>query len=593
MNNMSTSGGSDEIVLARFRRKYHNAQGPHGSRVGDPSWQSPRWNEPNNANNSNVRDDQVPTPEPHTKYASNAGPSQPRTPAKGPNDKFKVAPPETLAELKKYQQQVVKEAHLNRFNDDSGPDISPKFLARVREGPGTDPTSEIYQKIENRRQTPGYLPTIEVTADNRNASPNIESCNEDSESEYSKFTFEDAAGTLASERYKAQWILYADSPRAYPKVENGMIVLSSEPTPGHEYVPVAPEEDGLKTHHPRANKLQVGPETHSWTDVFFADWEYRPRSCSSYEAFRDTFRRWLDATIGVCHKVDIYHQAYFDGTAHSDGMRSLYLPDIETSLVLLDMENAETRLHAHETSEGYCHNLDLYIKKEKEAEVTKKKAQRQAYLNASQYVPVPSPKSPSANIYLRPVETGDIPGLLEIFNWYINNTTLPTNVTLMSSADARQLIENCKQERLPFLVAAERRTGLAARNIEHNERIFGYALAKDFIDQRSTGRFTVELQLFVREDKKYRGIGRSLMDKLLEVCDATYNPQKGYFFDSNFEDRPGYFPGGHRKLARLIIAYTYPNEDEFEYEQIKAWLGKYRFKEQGLLKGVRVKFEKL
>lgn len=598
---MSDSDSSDVIVLKNFRT---NRSGNTPQDIPAPSAQrnrrrSSRWSErgisSDQTTSTDERDKRRPTAEANTRRNSaGVGPSQPKTPVKGKNQAYKVAPPEALEELKRLQQEVVLQAHLNRFKDEYLPGADPNFLARIREGPGLDPNSEVYQEIEKRRQTPG-VSAIKPAASAQNTFPAVGDSDEEVASESGQLVFEEPVKKPGSERYKAQWTLYTDSPRAYPKVENGKIVLSPEPTPGHEYVPMPPEDPGLKPFpEPRANNSQVAPENNTWGDAFYADWEYRPRACSSYEAFRDTFRRWLDSTIGICYKVDLYHQGFFDGTAHSDGERSLFFPDIETPVVVLDMEIEENRLHAHETVAGYCHNLHLHMKKDEEAEEIKKKAVRDAYLQAVKTMPQPSPKAPRANVYLRPVENGDIPELVELFNWYIKNSTLNVEIDLVDAGDVRQRIEDCKRERLPFLVAAERRTGLAARNPEYShERIFGYALANDFTGQRSSGRFTAELELFVKQDEKCRGIGRSLMDKLLEVCDASYNPRKGYFFDSNLEDRPGYYAGGRRRLARLVFVYSYPKDESAECERVKRWLQKYQFEEQGLLKGTRVKFQKL
>lgn len=84
------------------------------------------------------------------------------------------------------------------------------------------------------------------------------------------------------------------------------------------------------------------------------------------------------------------------------------------------------------------------------------------------------------------------------------------------------------------------------------------------------------------------------MDKLLEVCDPTYNPLGGYFFDADWEDRPGYRSGGRRRLARLIFVLSYPYDDRQQYKWVHEWLeNEYDFEQQGMLNGARIKFSRL
>jgi Sortase and related acyltransferases len=202
----------------------------------------------------------------------------------------------------------------------------------------------------------------------------------------------------------------------------------------------------------------------------------------------------------------------------------------------------------------------------------------------------PNPYVPKANIYLRPAENRDVPGLLELCNWYIHNTALCADLESLTHTEMVQRIADSRQEKLPFIVAVERNNRHA---LDHRERVLGYALATDYMGQNTAGRHTVELEVLVSNGSKRLG-SRCLMDKLLEVCDATYVPHWGYFFDSDLDERPGYSCGGRRTLARLIFTYCYPEDDLSEYQRVKSWLKEtYNFHEQGVLKGVCVKFSKL
>ncbi|GFF41435.1 hypothetical protein IFM58399_06265 [Aspergillus lentulus] len=68
-------------------------------------------------------------------------------------------------------------------------------------------------------------------------------------------------------------------------------------------------------------------------------------------------------------------------------------------------------------------------------------------------------------------------------------------------------------------------------------RIIGYALATDSLRLQTTGRYTVELEIFIKPDHKRRGIGKCLLDKLIGMRDATYVPKRGFFYVAGCDDK--------------------------------------------------------
>ena len=507
------------------------------------------------------------------------GLSQRRLAGSPKKDPYKPAPQSTQEELKKLQQQILTNAHMNRFKDLDTPSTDPETLAKAREGPGTDLNSDIYRELMRRAALPGKSSSTKSSA----APP---SANESSEGSQ-KGAWVDP--------HEAQWKNYSESPAVYPVVENGRLILLSEPTPeAGLMVKASGQESGLRINAEDLQHCGSADQAaeHNWGDAFYADWEYRPRVCSGYEAFRDWFRRWLDSTIPICCYVDIYHPAFFDGTAHADGEKSLLIPDFDDHTTRLDWDDEETRLHYHETVEGYCYNWARHIEREKEEEQARRARARNAYIEGIKNTPAVNPQTPKANFYLRPVEFGDVFELLEVVNIFIQQSTLTVDVSPLDADKIRERIETAKREMLPFIVAAERRS--ARSRDRSSQKILGYALATDTVGDRTAARFTAELELYVRPEYKRRGIGKCLMDKLLEVCDPTYNPLGGYFFDSSWEDRPGYRPGGRRRLARLMFIISCPNDERPQYKWLHEWLQReYGFEQQGLLKGTRVKFNRL
>lgn len=505
-----------------------------------------------------------------TSNAMGPAPKQKKPPVALKTDPYEPAPPEVLEELKHLQGPIIYQAHQNRLKRAEYATISPEVLAQAREGPGTDPSSEICQKIEKARLFSATLSSKQPV-----------------------FTYNTGFPTSnqpSAQAYLAQWDAYKRTPRVYPRVEGDKILFTSMPAPGQEY-----KEPPATTTQPREVPIQ-DPSKHApedkWADAFMADWEYRPSMCSDSEAFRDWFRSWLDTTIMNPRVADIFHPSFFDGTAHADGVGAIYIGNFVHEPTIIAQDDEMARLHKHETAEGYAHNIGIRIKKNEEEDVVRAKRAREAYLESlNNMAAIPNPHVPKANIYLRPVEDGDAPELTNLMNWYMEHSSLSTDIATVGQDRVRARIEGARTQRFPFIVAVERRT-VRERQRSDTETILGFALANEFTGKISSGCYTARLQVFVRDDSKRKGIGRCLMDKILEVCDVTFHPKGGYYFEKTPETGMGYHPGGDRKLARLIFTITYPDNDRDSYEWILDWLKKYGFEEQGLLKGVAMKFNR-
>lgn len=496
-----------------------------------------------------------------------------------------MTPAEELEMLKK---QILVNAHMKRYHNFDTHSINPKYLAKARDGPGTDPNSEVYREVMQSAIPHGMSSSVDVGAGAQNANDQ----------------YKVLKGEELAEKHDSMLLSYSESRRIYPVVEDGQLVLSSEPTPLVQYyIGTIGREFGLGVSEDDLKETDQAAEI-NWGDPFYADWEFRPRVCSNFPAFRDWFRRWLDTALQVCCNTDVYHPAFFDGIAHSNGIKSFYLPDVEHPPTRLDLSHEETRLHAHETAEGYCHNWARHVeqeKKEKKAQKALAKAQAKEHAahlesikNRPVVTPPQAPKKPY--YYLRPVEIDDVSELREIMNWAIQNSTLPLSVSLLEADHVREHIETAKREMLPFLVAAERRPVHCRREEGDGQSrgLLGYAFATDTAGGRTAARFTAELELFVLPGHRERGIGRCLMDKLMEVCDPTYQIKGGYFFDASWEDRPGYSAGGRRSLARLLFIVSVPDDERAKHQWLLEWFERgFGFEQQGLLKEIRVKFNKL
>ncbi|KAL1860879.1 hypothetical protein Plec18170_001393 [Paecilomyces lecythidis] len=489
-----------------------------------------------------------------------------------PHSPYKMAPLEVQEELKKLQEEAMAKAVERRF--EAPPNSNPETLHKAREGPGANPESGEFLKIAAYR-------TINIPDNGA----------ESSEGLFNRFHFPQEVAD--SERKRLQWIFYSQDTPAYPKFdEDGQLAICAQPTPESEerLAVLASHGDGSSIGLKQPPQPPRDFPDEIW-DGIAADWLFHPTFYTNLEVSRELFWRWLDSTIELAYPVDIYHRTFFDGTAHTDGETGLFIPDIESHETEIDMTDEETRIHYNETATGYIINYKIHLRKEAEEKEARIRRERAVYLESCLNQEDPNPYVPKANIYLRPAENRDVSGLLELCNWYINNTALCADLETLTRAEMTQRIADCKNEKLPFIVAVERNNRHA---FEHRERVLGYALATDYMGQTTAGRHTVELEVFVSHGSKRLGVARCLLDKLLQICDPTYVPHLGYFFDSDLDDRPGYECGGRRMLARLIFTYCFSEDDKSEYERVKEWLKReYNFHEQGLLKGVCVKFNKL
>ncbi|RLL99661.1 hypothetical protein CFD26_107287 [Aspergillus turcosus] len=580
----SDSNGSDEVVMHRGAKfKARNQRQPRGgsARLNSDSrnrahpstpQQPPRQNPSETPNRPAAVENHIPQDDDGC---------QVKIPSSAQKVANKAPSQEALDELKRLQEEIVLQAHLNRYRGPDDDTANPESLAKCRDGPGTDPRSDVYKSIARCRLASN---PNETSSDPRSI-PEDE-FEGDVDDRYFVDEIKYRVQKFYAARLDAQRESYHNSVSVYPSIVDGQVFLSRYPSAEHERLQTIPSnaepQDGNQgdSHTPKhCSKVK-------WEDR----WELRPRACSTYEGFRDRFRCWLEMKTGDTCNLDIYHQAFFDGSAHMDGIASLFIPDLGDVPTRLDMTDEATRLHHHETAEGYCHNLALHIKAAEEEARTRRKQARDAFIEGMKICSPKDPNSPRANAYLRCVEDGDIPGLLVIFNWYAQKSNLSSSLETLDEQYVRQRIEDSKRARLPFIVAAERRRGQSADN--GPEKILGYAMATDSLGVQTTGRYTVELEIFIKPDQKRRGIGKCLLDKLIEVCDATYVPKRAFFYDAGCDDKTGLYPGGARTLKRLVFTISYSVSERSQIKWLIDWLERdYHFEQQGVLKGARVKFE--
>jgi phosphinothricin acetyltransferase len=110
---------------------------------------------------------------------------------------------------------------------------------------------------------------------------------------------------------------------------------------------------------------------------------------------------------------------------------------------------------------------------------------------------------------IRPVELSDCKSITDIYNYYIETTVITFEEIPMTVSEMQNRINEIRGL-FPYLV------------YEENGEILGYAYV-DAFHVRSAYRFTLEDSIYLRNGRQGKGIGRALMDALLnevKKCDA-------------------------------------------------------------------------
>lgn len=108
---------------------------------------------------------------------------------------------------------------------------------------------------------------------------------------------------------------------------------------------------------------------------------------------------------------------------------------------------------------------------------------------------------------IRPIETGDIERCLEIYNYYIENTTITFEEEPLTLSEFSERIKGITKS-YPFLVA------------EESGNVVGYAYF-DVFNARSAYRHTADLSVYLDKNCLSKGVG-SLLYKELERKAPNY-----------------------------------------------------------------------
>lgn len=137
----------------------------------------------------------------------------------------------------------------------------------------------------------------------------------------------------------------------------------------------------------------------------------------------------------------------------------------------------------------------------------------------------------------RPIEAGDYARCLEIYNWYIQNSTATLEFDPLSLVQFSERIERIRQN-YPYIVC------------EDEGIVIGYSYLDPF-GVRKGYRYTCDLAIYVDRDQRRKGVGRMLMDAVLAAGKAQgLRDVIAVITDENetslaFHARMGFHEAGH------------------------------------------------
>jgi phosphinothricin acetyltransferase len=110
---------------------------------------------------------------------------------------------------------------------------------------------------------------------------------------------------------------------------------------------------------------------------------------------------------------------------------------------------------------------------------------------------------------IRPLEDRDIPDIREIYNYYVTNSVVTFDEDVWTVAQWRKKRDRLAKQGLPFLVA-ESPSG----------QVLGYALVQP-MSSKSAYRYSVENSIYLGQAATGKGLGRALLEALIEACEAA------------------------------------------------------------------------
>jgi L-amino acid N-acyltransferase YncA len=167
----------------------------------------------------------------------------------------------------------------------------------------------------------------------------------------------------------------------------------------------------------------------------------------------------------------------------------------------------------------------------------------------------------------------DVPAIYEIHKHYVLNTVITFNTEVTSE---ELHLENLRyiqeQQKLPYLVAES-----------EDQAVVGYAYVTGFRSGKAGYIHTVELSLFCHPEHLYKGIGTTLLNRLLDMLS---------FPEANIEFYVRGAREAERKVRQVIACMAVNTDSKEDGIGLKKWYEGFGFVLKGRLSEVGFKFDR-
>jgi L-amino acid N-acyltransferase YncA len=182
--------------------------------------------------------------------------------------------------------------------------------------------------------------------------------------------------------------------------------------------------------------------------------------------------------------------------------------------------------------------------------------------------------------------------MTEVYNWHIENGVRASELHPISCDDMQLRFNMVKDSRMPFIVAVEKSGSARQRKtrrvygmnhhgdyndpdnttLTKEEHVIGWASATEWSCADYVECISAEVELYVAHDFRQKGVGRALMDVLLDATDSGHTKVGNYDFRVAPEIAHKYNGGGIRNLHKIIFtvrAWNKPMAPENCYRTYK------------------------
>lgn len=343
------------------------------------------------------------------------------------------------------------------------------------------------------------------------------------------------------------------------------------------------------------------------------EWGLRPAFDHSSKDHIQFMATWVEQNQAQAEtnpiEVNTEDPGFRAGTAPAAGERTLGSPiDTKAHDTLLPDDDF-TKAKRHETANTASDILKDRIRapgsKSKEVysaeygSKAERKAQREAYsalVEELEAVPSPrpavNPHMPKAKIYIRPVEAGDLRQVANIYNHYVDHSVVVPEMKRLNERQWAGRLADCRESNYAFLVAVQLLAKDGGNNRRSQETVCGFAYADDYGDKENAWRYTCELQVYVGSWILRKGVGKSLIDRMMVALDPEYIPRGAVKFNGG-ADAVRYEGGGVRVIRKIVITLPYAAKEENTLKWQKEWFSQWRFEQMGCLLGIGRKLDKV